>query len=253
MAQDYRVPDGERIYVVGDIHGRLDLLRRLHDAIRRDAADLPSGNCSLVYLGDYVDRGLDSRAVVQLLAQGPLPFSRAHFLRGNHEQVLLDFLGGQAVGRGWMNMGGAATLASYGLPVRPDLDEAQLAVVRTAFGQALPPAHRAFLEGLQPMVRIGGYLFAHAGIRPGVPLGRQLADDLLWIRDPFLNSGRDHGCMVVHGHSTTPWPVQAGNRIGIDTAAYATGRLTCLVLEGAGRRFLDTLGGHLGGQHSWSA
>lgn len=237
-----RVPAGQRLYVVGDIHGRVDLAAQMLDSIRADAAMAPPGlHHTLVFLGDYVDRGPDSRGVLDLLAGHPPPGFGAIFLKGNHEEAMLAFLADPAVGNDWLRFGGQTTLASYEVYRHPSLSHDEwLEVARDALAAQLPPLHLAFLRALRGRLKVGDYVFAHAGIRPGVPLDRQEEQDLLWIREPFLSSTADHGAVVVHGHTITEAPDIRHNRIGIDTGAYATGRLTCLVLEGAERRFLCT-------------
>lgn len=243
------------VYAVGDIHGRVDLLAELQRMIAADAAARAStaggaGRRQVVYLGDYVDRGPDSRAVIDLLLAGPPDgFAVAH-LMGNHEEFLLRFLEDDSVMERWLLNGGTATLASYGVdPWMRASEGSQTFETQRAFRQRLPAAHLAFLRGLALCHRIGSYYFVHAGVRPGVPLELQARDDMLWIRDPFLDSGDDHGAVVVHGHSIRRRPERRDNRIGVDTGAYASGQLTALVLEaaegGVVERFLQT-GGEAG-------
>lgn len=229
------VPDGLALYAVGDIHGRADLLDRLHAAIRADAETRPAVERRIVYLGDYIDRGEDSAGVIDRLVAGPPPGFAAVHLCGNHEDFLLRFLADASVAPHWLHNGGDATLASYGLAVERDWVRLQRNLRR-----ALPRRHLAFLEGLALSHAAGGYLFVHAGIRPGLPLDRQRREDLLWIRGEFLDSSVPHGPVVVHGHSIAGEPEIRANRIGIDTGAYMSGRLTCLALEGAARRFIRT-------------
>ena len=229
------VPDGTAIYAVGDIHGRLDLLIALQARIAADAARRRASRRIVVYLGDYVDRGPDSRSVLERLTARPLPGFESVHLRGNHEQLLLDFADGTGRGMAWFANGGGETLASYGIhaPVcglRPAPDEA--ARMRAELRAALPGAHDAFLRALPARHRIGDYVFVHAGIRPGVALEDQAEADMLWIRDPFLGANNDHGFVVVHGHTVSLAPQIRPNRIGIDTGAYATGVLTALAIEG---------------------
>lgn len=234
-----QAPAGSRVYAVGDIHGRADLLAALHRMIGDDAAARPVSRRVVVYVGDYIDRGPDSRAVIDILLDAPLAgFASVHLL-GNHEAFLLDFLDDSAVGPDWLFNGGAETLASYGVespwPFGDPPDRMQ-----TELRRRLPARHLTFLRDLRLSHVEGDYLFVHAGVRPGVPLDRQARRDLLWIRGEFLDSDADLGKVVVHGHSIADEPEQRANRIGIDTGAYMTGRLTCLVLEGAERRFLAT-------------
>ncbi|ACJ00824.1 metallophosphoesterase family protein [Rhodospirillum centenum] len=235
------VPEGQRLYAIGDIHGRADLLDRLLERIRADAAAAPELQHTLVLLGDYVDRGLDSAGVVERLAGGPPPGFGMICLKGNHEDALLRFLEDPGVGVDWMRFGGLATLMSYGVRRRDALPETVwLEEARLGLRERLPRHHLAFLTTLRTHVAVGGYLFVHAGIRPGRPLDDQEEDDMLWIRDAFLASSADHGALVVHGHSISETPDVQPNRIGIDTGAYVTGRLTALVLEKSDRRFIVT-------------
>lgn len=236
-----RLPRGVRLYAVGDIHGRADLLDRLHDRIAADAQSAGSTACHIVYLGDYVDRGAQSPAVLDRLSGGPPPGFGVVHLKGNHDDVMLRFLGDIRVGPHWLRFGGLATLASYGIE-RPSqgTPAERLIRIQADLRTALPQRHLEFLRSLRPHLAVGDYFFAHAGIRPGVPLDRQTEHDLLWIREDFLASDRDFGKVVVHGHTIVDEPEVRPNRIGIDTGAFASNRLTCLVLEGTGRRFLTT-------------
>jgi serine/threonine protein phosphatase 1 len=236
------LPDGQLLYAVGDIHGRLDLLEAMLDLIEADAA--ASGQFprrTLVFLGDYVDRGPDSRGVVEALTTRLPPGFAAHFLKGNHEAILLDFLAEAWRLEHWLANGGDATMRSYAV----DTDRfarlrAPPEVWRQAFSEMLPEAHLSFFRDLNLSVSFGDYLFVHAGVRPGVPLGAQAEADLVWIRAPFLEHGAPFGKIVVHGHTPGHQPVIRTNRIGIDTGACFTGRLTALRLEGDARKFLQT-------------
>jgi serine/threonine protein phosphatase 1 len=231
-------PAGKRIYAVGDIHGRSDLLADIHRAIREDARGF-AGELVCVYVGDYIDRGPDSRGVIESLAARPLAGCRSHFLMGNHEDIMLRFLADATVAPVWIMNGGGTTLDSYGVEWRDSAADG-FAAAQAALRRNLPDPHLRFLRALEPCHEEGGYLFVHAGIRPGRPVERQDPHDLMWIRDEFLYSTADHGHVVVHGHTIAEEPQLLDNRIGIDTGAYATGRLTCLVLEGAERRILQT-------------
>jgi len=236
-----RVPPGTRVYAVGDIHGCLELLRTLLQRVRDHAKAEPAQRNVVVYLGDYVDRGTHSRGVVDLLLSDPLPGFASVYLKGNHEDSLTRFLSDEQVGTQWVSYGGAATLYSYGVrppPLNADTDD--LLRAQREFAQKLPSAHLAFFDRLSLMHVEGDYAFVHAGIRPRVPLDHQETEDLLWIRDEFLLSGLDFGKVIVHGHSISDEPVVRPNRIGIDTGAFASGHLTCLILEGAERSFLAT-------------
>lgn len=235
------VPERRCVYAIGDIHGRADLLARLHEMILADAAEAPEPEKVVVYLGDYVDRGLQSREVIDLLLDAPLPGFEAVHLCGNHEALMLDFLEDGRNGAMWLFNGGDATLHSYGIPVPSGMmRDGNTDECWQALREAVPPRHQRFLEGLRPYHLEGDYCFVHAGLRPGVPVERQEFGDLIWIRDEFLQSGADFGHMVVHGHTITGEIDEHDNRIGIDTGAYGSGRLTCLVLQGTGRRFLQT-------------
>lgn len=232
---------GTRVYAIGDIHGRLDLLIRLEAMIADDLARSRPARTVAVYLGDYVDRGPDSRRVLDHLMDRPLPADEIVHLFGNHEDAMVRFLDDRWVGGSWMGFGGRETLRSYGVVPDPSLPPDEwFAAAQEAFVRALPERHLAFLEGLPLRHTEGGYLFVHAGIRPGLALGRQRREDLLWIRHEFLDSDADHGCVVVHGHSIQSEPEIRANRIGIDTGAYCSDRLTALALEGTERRFLST-------------
>lgn len=233
------IAPGRRIYCVGDIHGRADLLEELHEAIRADAAAY-RGRGHVIYLGDYVDRGAESARVIDMLLDEPLPDFAATYLMGNHEQALLDFLVDPVVMAGWLQWGGQPTLRSYGVQVTMPGSRAALEAARDQFEQALPASHRAFIEACVPAHAEGDYYFVHAGVRPGVRLDRQAYEDQLWIREEFLASNRDHGAIIVHGHSISEEVEIRPNRIGIDTGAFYTGVLTALVLEGEERRFLQT-------------
>lgn len=233
-----RTPDRRRTYAVGDIHGHAELLDRLLDLIIEDAAPAFAAGLAvdLVFLGDYIDRGPDSRGVVERLCRGaPAGFS-CRFLMGNHEAAMLDFLRDPAETAEWLDYGGVETLASYDVRTSIGIREAaRCRAARDRLAENLPNHHRRFLENLELMVEIGDYVFVHAGIKPGRRLDRQRPDDLLWIREPFLSDPRRHEKFVVHGHTMTEEPEIKTNRIGIDTGAYVTGVLTALVLEGEWR------------------
>ncbi len=232
-------PMGEahKIYAVGDVHGRADLLDQLLDKIARDAA-AATGTRSLVFVGDYIDRGPDSRGVIERLLH-PMAGFETHYLRGNHDQALLDFLVDPSTYRVWRRFGAAETLLSYEVEP-PDNDAAAFVFASNDLAEKLPEAHRYFFQELRSFVQIGGYHFVHAGARPGVSLEEQTLEDMMWIREDFLNSDEDFGKVIVHGHTPGDRPVCRANRIGIDTGAYATNCLTAVVLDGVGARFLST-------------
>lgn len=233
-------PEGTRIYAVGDIHGCAREFDSLMALILEDAKDW-SGKRELIFLGDYIDRGPDSRGVIERLLAPPKGFSVTH-LRGNHDQALLDFLEEPAFFGTWRDFGARETLMSYGVtPPRFD-DPNAFGETRDRLQLAIPRTHLEFLASLPLFAKSGGYYFVHAGVRAGVALDRQTPEDLMWIRDEFLLSDDDFGMVVVHGHTPTREPVLRANRIGIDTGAYATGKLTAAVLEGSGCRFLASTG-----------
>lgn len=221
------------VYAVGDIHGCANLLEQIHQLILRDAEKTRCSRRVVVYLGDYVDRGDDPRAVVDLLLDDPLPGFESVYLMGNHEEFLLDFLEDPQNGPGWVFNGGNTTLASYGIKVDHQFLFAYDALKRLQdeFKRRLPKRHLDFYRSLGLCHTEGDYFFVHAGVRPGIPLNNQSDEDLLWIREEFLNSKADHGKIVVHGHTITWEPELRDNRIGIDTGAFASGVLTALVLE----------------------
>jgi diadenosine tetraphosphatase ApaH/serine/threonine PP2A family protein phosphatase len=234
-----QVPDGERIYAIGDIHGRDDLLLRLHGLIRADLDASPAVRPIAVYLGDYVDRGPGSFEVLDHLVNDPLPFESVA-LKGNHEDMMLSFLDGDADPM-WLYNGGIETLASYRIALSGHQFGAfDLQSIREGLLAALPESHRRFLNALELSLARGDYFFVHAGVRPGRPLDQQDPREMMWIRGRFLGSQTDFGKRVVHGHTITAEPEVKFNRIGIDTGAFATGRLTCLVLERSHVRFLQT-------------
>lgn len=238
-----RTPPDTVIYAIGDIHGRLDLLVTLQQRILDDAARRKARRRLLIYLGDLVSRGPDSRGVVERVRTWqPDGFERI-VLRGNHEDLLLRCHAGEfEAARHWLDYGGIEAMASYGVEVSGEMvrDEAGIGELCRRFSAALPRAQLEFLAGLPLSHRAGGYFFVHGGVRPGIPLDRQKPRDLIWIRKTFLDSPVDHGAIVVHGHCISREPEAPGNRIGIDTGAYRSGILTCLALEDERRDFLQT-------------
>ncbi|RMD64079.1 MAG: serine/threonine protein phosphatase [Alphaproteobacteria bacterium] len=238
-----RVPPGTRVYAIGDVHGCCGLLQALHRQILADGEENgvvsgPDRRRVVVYLGDYIDRGPDSRGLIDLLIETPLSGFETVRLMGNHEEFMLRFLESGDDPENWILNGGDATLRSYGLDTATIYGPA--AALRAALAARLPAAHRRFLEALRLMHEEGDYLFVHAGVRPGVPIKAQNPRDLLWIREPFLSAKEDFGKVVVHGHTPVERPQVRANRIGIDTGACYGGALTALVLEGTQRRFLHT-------------
>lgn len=228
--------DDTRLYAIGDVHGRLDLLERAIRAIERDVAER-GGMALTVTLGDYIDRGPQSRGVIERLADNP--FATPYVaLKGNHEALLEAFLADPAVGSHWRRLGGLETIASFGVPVQQLMLGRNYEEAAARLREALTPQHLDFLAALKTSVVVGRYFLCHAGVRPGIPLEHQRDDDLLWIRDEFLHSTADFGKIVVHGHTPVAEPEVLPNRINIDTGAFMTGRLTCVVLEKDRHRFL---------------
>lgn len=229
------IPDNMRVYAVGDIHGRLDLLTTLQEAIDEDVELHPGPQCVEVYLGDYVDRGPQSSGVLDALIERSRT-RHAICLAGNHETVLMDALMSEEAFSRWLRMGGLETVFSY---VRPSgtLDQTKL---WNEWRSAMRADHMNFLHHLEMNYVCGDYVFVHAGLRPGVALEDQTAEDMLWIRREFLDCPHPFGHLVVHGHTPIAAPEVLSNRINIDTGAYATGHLTCLVLEGADRFLIAT-------------
>jgi serine/threonine protein phosphatase 1 len=225
-----RVPDGIRIYTIGDVHGRLDLLEQVLSRVDTDMASRPALHAILVFLGDYIDRGPDSKRVLDRLVNCCATHPSV-CLAGNHETFLGDFLKNPDTLSVWRHYGGMDTLLSYGLKPSIGLDAEGQRELASDLAYTLPFSHRQFLNNLRPYFMCGDFFFVHAGVRPGISLTAQSEDDLLWIRDDFLSCEDPFGKVIVHGHTPTLEPEIRANRINIDTGAYATGRLTCLVLE----------------------
>jgi serine/threonine protein phosphatase 1 len=240
-----RVPSGDRIYAVGDIHGRVDLLERLHAKIQGDADSAPPATRkTIIYLGDYVDRGFNSKELIDFLLDKPLRGIAPVYLKGNHDEYFANFIESYEDGEPWLKYGGDATVYSYGVRISEDVPpEQRLEHIRESLRETVPERHMAFFRQLRLAWTVGDFLFVHAGIHPDRPWDRQVSDDLLWIRDEFLQSNRDFGKIVVHGHSVTEEPDVRDNRIGIDTGACYSNVLTCLVLEEDNKRFLSTADG----------
>jgi len=229
------VPPGQRVYAVGDVHGRLDLLDKLLAMLEADNAGRLPAHTTLVFLGDLIDRGPDSRRVVERVRTG-VGWARTVALMGNHEAVMLDVLDGQTDTLSqWLRFGGSETLESWGVT-----NQAMLTEIMEGIRAAITPEERGWLGRMRTSLRIGDYYFVHAGVRPNVPLDRQNDEDRLWIRDEFLENRKHHGAIIVHGHSINRDVEQLPNRIGLDTGAYATGKLTAIGLEGQSRWLLAT-------------
>jgi serine/threonine protein phosphatase 1 len=231
------VPEGMRIYAIGDIHGRLDLLDSVLARIDADMGVHPASNSIRIFLGDYIDRGPDSKRVLDRLVEYCVTQPTV-CLMGNHEAFLREFLKNPEVLRVWRCCGGLDTLLSYGLAPKSTIDAQNQRILASELERILPSSHREFLNGLKQYFICGDFFFVHAGVRPGICLTKQSEDDLFWIREDFLLSEDHFGKVVVHGHTPVLEPDVRPNRINIDTGAYATGRLTCLVLEGDTIRFI---------------
>jgi serine/threonine protein phosphatase 1 len=231
------LPAGTRIYAIGDIHGRLDLLDELLNEVDADLAGRPADRAVFVFLGDYIDRGNRSRETIdRLIARRER--GEHVFLKGNHEQLALKCLSEPGLFDRWLRLGGAETLASYRVNLG---SKARIAELQAAFHHALPQAHLKFFRSLQPSFACGDFFFAHAGVKPRIALARQTEKDLLWIREEFLGSNEDFGKIIIHGHTPGHEIEVRRNRINIDTGAFATGRLTCLVMEDSSLSYIDTL------------
>lgn len=233
--------EADVIYAIGDIHGRLDLLDKIEIEIAIDIAKSGNQKPIICYLGDYIDRGPQSAQVIDRLCSYSNDEIRRIFLRGNHEDRMIDFIVNPIVnGPGWLKYGGRAALESYGIPVPNSPDSENWKKMRDQLETALPESHMRFLSELLLAIRWSEYLLVHAGLNPGHPITAQVERDLMWIREPFLSSDHDWGFKVIHGHVITDQPVFRKNRIGIDTGAYNSGRLTCLVLDKDGERLIQT-------------
>ncbi len=233
------LPAGQRVYAVGDVHGRLDLLTALIAQIASDDAAREAADSRLILLGDYVDRGPDSAGVLRYIRENLLPTGNVTLLRGNHEQYMLAAHDGNVEAlTAWLRYGGWETLQSYGVDEGAIEQRSHLTIA--AMQAAIPAADIELLRALEVQYRSGDYFFVHAGIRPGTALDAQSEQDMLWIRERFLADDRDHGVIIVHGHSPTDAPELRRNRIGVDTLAYDSGRLTAVGLEGTERWFIHT-------------
>ena len=231
------IPDGQRIYAIGDIHGRLDLFEALIDAIEADDARRGRANTTIILLGDLIDRGPDSAGVVRR-ARKWRKERHVRILGGNHEDMFLRSFDERDVLRHFIRHGGKETLLSYGV-TRKDYRGSTLDELQALMNEYVPEKHRRFVEGFEDAVLVGDYLFVHAGIRPGVALDEQTQHDMRWIREPFLGHKKAHGPVVVHGHTISDDPEDLGNRIGLDTGAFRSGRLTAIVLEGTERTYIE--------------
>ena len=233
------LPPGIRIYAIGDIHGRRDLLDELLIRTNDDIHSRPTARALHVFLGDYIDRGSSSRETIDRLIEHRAE-NESVLLKGNHELIAVRCLSDRSLFDQWMRLGGAETLISYGIALGAVANGKPIAELQAAFHSALPPAHLRFFRDLKPSFACGDFFFSHAGVKPQIELSRQKENDLLWIREEFLNSHEDFGKIVVHGHTPTHEIEVEPNRINIDTGAFATGRLTCLVMENTSLSVIDT-------------
>lgn len=239
-----RIPEGKRVFAIGDIHGHLDLFAALKAAIEAEDQRRHPAETTIILLGDLIDRGPDSKGVLSLARQWQQEHRAAgqafHILMGNHEEMLLDSLERVEVLRHFVQHGGRETILSFGLD-EETYTKATWEELHALMQQTIAPEWLDFIRSFEPSLHLGDYAFVHAGIRPGVALDAQMVGDLRWIREPFLSSEASHGSVIVHGHTITDAPEQRHNRIGIDTGAYQSSRLTALVLEGDRRDFLSTM------------
>ena len=231
------VPAGERVYAVGDIHGRLDLFAALVEAIDQDDAARAPAKTTVILLGDLVDRGPDSAGVIALAREWQQR-RKVRILHGNHEEMFVRSFRDMETFRHFLRHGGRETVLSYGVD-RARFIPATIEEAHAMMCEAVPVEDIEYLKGFEDMIEVGDYLFVHAGIDPRVAIEEQKRHDLRWIREPFLSHLEPHGPVVVHGHTICELPEDCGNRIGIDTGAFMSGRLTTLVLEGTSRRYLE--------------
>lgn len=234
------VPEGRRVYAIGDVHGRNDLLKKLLDKIIKDDGERDSAESEIIFLGDLVDRGPDSAGVIDTAMQTKEIFGNVRFLMGNHEEVYLAAAAGNEKSVRFFNrIGGRETILSYEITMKEymELDMTQLA---QRIPELFPQEHIDFIAGFEDQITVGDYAFVHAGIRPGVPLSEQRPKDLRWIREEFLSAQEAHEKVIVYGHTINDDVVETGTRIGIDTGAYYSEKLTALALQGPERWYLDT-------------
>ena len=233
-------PAGYRAYAIGDIHGRLDLLEELLEKIKADIGARRHSKNRVIFLGDLIDRGPQSAQVIERLRTWRPTDATTIFLSGNHEEVFLRVLAGEAgIMRNWLKFGGAECLLSYGVSPAAVANKSEVLAL-SDIKAAIPLAHQRFVAGFADTYRFGDFLYVHAGIRPGIALTVQSQEDLRWIREPFLGDDSNHGFVVVHGHTISNHVDERSNRIGLDTGAYRTGILTAMAVEVSERWFLDT-------------
>jgi len=234
------IPAGKRVYAIGDIHGRADLLDQLLVKILADDAARDDAEAQIIFLGDLADRGPGSRQVIEHAMALAQSRPDTVFIMGNHEELLIRVWDGdRATAATFHRAGGRETLISYGITAE-QYDSWDLGEVTDATTRVVPKAHIDFLRAFRSSYRLGDYFFTHAGVRPGIALDDQDETDLRWIRSDFIDSTADFGAVVVHGHTIRDAVEERANRIGIDTGAYASGRLTAIGLEGTDRWYLST-------------
>ena len=226
------LPDGIRVYALSDIHGRADLFQKALEWIAQDAAQHPDKRIIEILLGDFIDRGMQSKQVLELAIAEPAHGHERICLMGNHEATLLDFLHNAQVLRGWMSYGGLPTLDAYGVELPQDMTPNSFETLREQFTAALPETHRAFLQNLQTDYLLGDYYFVHAGVRPNVPLEEQRDEDKCWIREPFLSHKKPFEKYIVHGRTPLPAPQFYPHRVNLDMNEAAEDMLACLILDG---------------------
>lgn len=231
------LPAGQRVYAIGDIHGRNDLLRKIITLIEADESQRGTCDTTIIFLGDLVDRGDDSAGVIET-ARALAGRRKVRFLAGNHEEMLMGSIEREETLRHFLRHGGRETLLSYGLP-QPVYNTATLTEVHEMLPALIPQTHRDFITAMEDRIVMGDYVFVHAGIRPGVPIEEQATSDLRWIRGEFIEDRTPRSFAVVHGHTITDEPQILAHRIGIDTGAFASGRLTAIGLEGSERWLIE--------------
>lgn len=237
MARRPMLASGERIYAIGDIHGRIDLFESLIEAIEEDDASRHEARTTVILLGDLIDRGPESAAVVARAREWSTR-RRLEFIKGNHEEMLIASMTDVEILRGFLRYGGRETILSYGIhPIR--LRDADFEELRQMMIEAIPQEDIDFLDSFKQFIRNGDYLFVHAGVRPETPLEQQLGKDCRWIREPFLSHTGDFGAFIIHGHTIAEEPQVRSNRIGIDTGAFIHGTLTAIGIEGTNRWFIQ--------------
>lgn len=237
--EDACMPEDSCAYVVGDIHGRNDLLVPLLERIQEDASRRGRTKTDLIFLGDYVDRGGKSKDVIDTIIDLDLPNINLVCLKGNHEASMLSFMKDPIRNRRWLHYGGEATLRSYGIEFSfGEVEEEKIREAAALLCKAVPDRHRTFLTNLVESYSVGDYFCVHAGIDPSRSLDKQTPRDLFWIRDEFLAHEDVYEKVIVHGHSICKSPEFKPNRIGIDTGAFYSNTLTCLVLDGASKEIL---------------